>query len=320
MPPTHTHPHRPKRLLITGIAGFLGRHLARVATDAGWEVVGVVRTGPTCSTPNMTAAVRADLAEPGAARDAVEQLAPDAVVHAAANARTNECEMFPDLAWRDNVLATELLAAACEHVPLVVCSTDLVFDGDRPGGLYAEADGPKPINAYGRSKLAMEERLGLMDSHAVVARLPLLVGPPAAEDAPGSFLTGWVEQLRLGRDLVLFTDEWRTPLSVREAARGLLAALEHGRPGETYHLAGPSRVSRYELGLAFAGIAADALGIDASRIKPGVRADVPMPAPRAADVSLDGSKARTNLRFTPAPLESELAWTAGMMAAMMAGN
>lgn len=313
--PDHPHiPHPPKRLLITGIAGFLGQHLARVATDAGWEVLGVLRSSPTCSTPNMTALARADLAELGAARDAVEQLAPHAVIHCAANARTNECEKFPEAAWRDNVQATEHLAQACEHLPLVVCSTDLVFDGQRPGGMYAERDVANPINVYGRSKLAMEERLAQMGSHAIVARLPLLFGPPAARGAPGSFLAGWVEQLRQGQELVLFTDEWRTPLSAREAARGLLAALEQGQPAATYHLAGPLRVSRHELGLAFAALAAGPLGFDASRIRPGVRADVPMPAPRAADVSLDGAKARAELRFTPAPLEGELAWTAAMMA------
>lgn len=301
------------RLLITGVSGFLGQHLARVAHGAGWEVVGVLRSDPKCSTPNMTASARADLAEPGAARDAIERLSPDAVIHCAANARTNECEKFPEVAWRDNVLATELLARACEGIPLVVCSTDLVFDGKRPGGMYKENDAVGPLNVYARSKLNMEEKLHEMNSQAILARLPLLFGPPAAGGCPGCFLSSWVEHLKSGQDLVLFTDEWRTPLSAREASRGLLACLERGQAGSTYHIPGADRVDRYDLGRRFARDAAKLLGFDENLMKAGVQADVPMPAPRAKDVSLDGSKARDEIGFVSAPLDQELAWTAMAM-------
>lgn len=303
-----------QRLLITGIAGFLGRHLARVADDAGWEVVGVLRSTPECSTPNMAAFARADLAEPGAAQEAFEQLAPNAVIHCAANARTAECEKSPEIAHRDNVVATEQLARACEGVPLVVCSTDLVFDGERPGGMYIEGDATGPLNAYARSKAAMEDALAGMGSNAVVARLPLLFGPPAAEGAPGCFLSAWAEHLRGGQELVLFTDEWRTPLSARDAARGLLACLERGSPGETYHISGSDRVNRYELGRRFAAHAAGAMDFDASLMRAGVQADVPMPAPRAKDVSLNGTRATNDLGFVPRPLDQELEWTADTMA------
>jgi len=306
----------PKRLLITGIAGFLGQHLARVAHDAGYEVVGVLRSER--STPNMTASVRADLAEPETAREAIEQLEPDAVIHCAANARTAGCERSPKAAHRDNVVATEQLARACvgdeRTIPLIVCSTDLVFDGKQPDGMYTEDDTTGPLNAYARSKLAMERMLAGAGSHAIIARLPLLFGPPAAEGAPGCFLGTWAEHVRGGQELILFTDEWRTPLSAREASRGLLACLEHGTPGATYHIAGADRVDRYELGRQFAAYAAGPMGFDASLMKAGVRADVPMPAARAKDVSLDGSRARNDLGFVPRPLDDELKWTAGVMA------
>ncbi|UYV13865.1 MAG: SDR family oxidoreductase [Phycisphaera sp.] len=314
MPDRPHHLHDSKRLLITGVAGFLGRHLACVAHDAGYEITGVLRFTPECSTPNMTDFVRADLAEPRAAQDAIDRLSPDAIIHCAANARTNECERFPEAAQRDNVLATELLALACEGIPLVVCSTDLVFDGHRPGGMYREDDEPHPINAYGRSKLAMERRLREMGSNAVIARLPLLFGPPAAEGASGCFLSAWVEHLRKREDLVLFTDEWRTPLSARDAARGLLACLERGEPGEVYHVPGGERVDRLELGRRFARFAAEPLRFDAGLMRPGVQADVPMAAPRARDVSLDGARAASTLGFEPGTLDEELEWTAGVMA------
>lgn len=297
------------RLLITGIGGFLGHHLALVARDCGWDVAGVTR-----SSDSPFEHLRADLAESAVAAQIVEALAPDAVIHCAANARTAECEKSPQAAHRDNVVATEQLTRACEGIPLVVCSTDLVFDGERPGGMYVEGDTTGPLNAYARSKLAMEQMLSDMGSHAIVARLPLLFGPPAAANARGCFLSAWTDHLRGASELVLFTDEWRTPLSARDAARGLLTCLESGKPGKTYHVAGADRVDRYDLGKRFAAHAAGPLGFDASLMKAGVQADVPMPAPRAKDVSLDISRAKNDLGFTPRPLDEELEWIASVMA------
>ncbi|MGD1915989.1 MAG: SDR family oxidoreductase [Phycisphaerales bacterium] len=316
--PVH-HPGRPqndaRRLLITGIGGFLGSHLAELATDVGWEVSGVTRATPTDYPP-----VAIDLAEDGATRDAIERCSPDAVIHCAANARTNECERHPELAERDNVLATRLLAQACADdrppIPLVVCSTDLVFDGTRPGGMYRENDDARPVNVYGRSKLAMEQVLHEMGSHAIIARLPLLFGPPAHSGGKGSFLSGWVEHLRAGKPLVLFTDEWRTPLSARDAARGLLECLDKGQPGETYHLCGKERVNRHDIGIRFARHADRQLGFDAALLQAGKQADVPMTAPRAADVSLDGMKALRGLDFDAATLDNEIAWTVASMASV----
>ncbi|MEQ9097319.1 MAG: SDR family oxidoreductase [Phycisphaerales bacterium] len=301
------------RLLVTGIAGFLGAYVAQVATERGWRVVGITR-----ATPTPFESVQADLSAEGAVRDAVERMAPDAVIHCAANARTAECERDPQAAHRDNVTATVSLAEACRDVPMVVCSTDLVFDGERPGGMYAEGDETGPLNAYARSKLEMEHALREAGSHAVIARLPLLFGPPATSDGKGCFLSAWTEHLRSGRELVLFTDEWRTPLSARDAALGLLACLDRGAPGQIYHVAGDERVDRYDLGLRFAAHAAGPLGFDALLMKPGVQADVPMPAPRARDVSLAIARARNDLGFQPRPLDEELGWTAGVMAGQYA--
>ncbi len=309
---SETRTKAPRRLLITGIGGFLGHHLALVARDLGWHVLGVTR-----SSDSPFDHVRADLSDPGAAATVIRDAFPDAVIHCAANARTAECERAPETAHRDNVQATEQLARACDSLPLVVCSTDLVFDGERPGGMYTERDATGPLNAYARSKLAMERMLSKMGSRATVARLPLLFGPPAAAAARSCFLSAWAEHVSAGNELVLFTDEWRTPLSARDAACALLACLERGTPGEIYHVAGADRVNRYDLGRRFANHASEQLGFDANLMRPGVQADVPMPAPRAGDVSLDISRAKSDLGFSPRSLDEELEWTAGVMAGQL---
>jgi dTDP-4-dehydrorhamnose reductase len=85
--------------------------------------------------------------------------------------------------------------------------------------------------------------------------------------------------------LLLFTDEHRTPVCGRTAAKGLLLALEgvHG----IIHLGGRERVSRYEFGVMLART----FGLDESLLRRARQGDIPMLAARPPDVSLDSSRA-----------------------------
>ena len=293
-------------LLITGARGFLGQRLCQLAAGAGYTVVGLGRRPAPAPSPRW---IQADLAVETAAELALDQAAPAGVIHAAANARTIDCEQNPEAARRDNALASALLAAACGQrgIPLVHCSTDLVFDGRRPGGMYREFDPTGPVNVYARTKLEAEQRVRAAHGDAIICRLPLLVG----RGAPGatSFLDTWLDQMRRREPLILFTDEYRTPLAVEDAAAGLLLALERAaearRLGALLHLGGPERMNRYELGVLIGAAFAAALDIADAPLIPGLQADVPMPAPRAPDVSLDSTLA-DSLGFAPRPVREAL--------------
>jgi len=105
--------------------------------------------------------------------------------------------------------------------------------------------------------------------------------------------------LREGRELSLFTDELRTPVGARTAAKGLLMALGVG--DGILHLGGRERISRYDLGIRLAGM----LGADVGLIKPGRQRDRTVGAPRPPDVSLDSSRAYS-LGYDPPALREEL--------------
>ena len=98
---------------------------------------------------------------------------------------------------------------------------------------------------------------------------------------------------------MLFTDEVRTVVSVSDAAKGLLLALERARG--IIHLGGRERVSRYQFGLKLAGV----LGVAGELLTACTSKDFPMPAPRPADVSLNSEKAYS-IGYAPGLIEEEL--------------
>lgn len=287
--------NKPK-LLITGASGFLGWTVCRSASGS-WRVYGLANTHPE-ALPAGIDAVRADLTSPTDRRRLLETIRPDAVIHLAAASKPNFCQKFPEQSRHINVDAAVTLAELCAsmRIPFVFSSTDQVFDGT--AAPYSESSPPSPINVYGEQKLEAERLILAGNPNAVVCRMPLMYGDasPAAE----SFLQPLLASLKAGTSVSLFVDEYRTVVGAPSAARGLLLAVGHR--GGLLHLGGRQRLSRVEFGLHLAA----AVGADPSRIHSCRQRDVPMPAPRPADVSLDSSKAFA-LGYDPLPVDRELA-------------
>lgn len=99
----------------------------------------------------------ANLEEPESCRDAIERIAPSAVINAAAFTAVDAAEAHEDRATIINGDAPAAMAQACaaRDIPFVHLSTDYVFDGSGETPWHPDAS-PAPINAYGRSKLSGE--------------------------------------------------------------------------------------------------------------------------------------------------------------------
>lgn len=284
-----------KKLLVTGSSGFLGWNLCQLAQSAGWQVFGTYCfheiTIPGCQL------MRVDLTDFQALKSLFLEICPDAVIHAAAQSQPNVCQIYPEESYSINVTASSHLAGLCGEVeiPCVFTSTDLVFDGLNPP--YCETDAVCPVSRYGEQKVQAEMEMRDRNPQTIVCRMPLMFGEggPAAQ----SFLQPMLQTLRSGQELALFTDEFRTPVSGKTAAQGLLLALEQNEI--LLHLGGKERVSRYD----FFEQVIEVLDVKQGRIKPCRQEDVKMSAPRPPDVSLDSSKA-FSLGYNPLPLHLQL--------------
>jgi dTDP-4-dehydrorhamnose reductase len=281
------------RLLITGASGFLGWSICRAAQPS-WQVFGISYT-QSVSIEGCTM-LRADLTDTNALVQLMQTVRPDAVIHAAAVSQPNACQLDPDLSFAVNVTASLRIADLCAdgEIPCVFTSTDQVFAGD--AAPYQETDRLNPINRYGEHKAAAEIGMSQRLAQLSICRLPLMYGavPHAA-----SFIQPFIQKLQAGEVLRLFTDETRTPASNDDVAAGLLLALEH-QPS-VLHLGGPEALTR----LCMGQILADLLGYGDQYLVPCLQAELPMAAPRPANVSFDSSFAQS-LSFRPQKFSDEL--------------
>jgi len=289
------------KLLITGASGFLGWQACQVARDR-WQVCGTYWQHPV-ALPGVTLA-KLDLGDRDAIATLFNDWQPDAVLHLAALSKPNYCQTHPEDSYRINVAASQAIAelAAERAIPCAFTSTDLVFDGRQPP--YREDSPVCPLSRYGEHKVLAEQAMLAAYPRAAVCRMPLMFGPAAPQAE--SFLQGFARALRAGEELRLFTDEYRMPVSAATATEGLLLAL--AKASGILHLGGRERRSRYEFGL----LMAEQLELPTATLRPCLQRDVPMPAPRPADLTLDSSKA-FHLGYNPPTLREELAALRGQL-------
>lgn len=224
---------------------------------------------------------QADLAHPDKVRKAIESLAPDVVINAAAYTAVDRAESEPALAHTVNAEAPGAMAEACARTGawLIHYSTDYVFDGTATEP-YTEDAEVSPLNVYGRTKLAGEEAIR------------------AAHDRHLIFRTSWVysnhgqnflnTMLRLASErdeLNIVSDQAGTPTyagSLADATDRILHTLsnrwseDHDVSG-TYHMTCAGSTTWFD----FARRIFELSGLsDRVRVNPITTSEFPTPAAR----------------------------------------
>jgi dTDP-4-dehydrorhamnose reductase len=214
----------PRRVLVTGATGTLGRAFARVCHVRGLDHV-------------LTARQDLDVADPASVAAALSRHKPWAVVNTAGYVRVADAEREGDLCRRENTLGAETLARACAErgIPLVTFSSDLVFDGAR--GPYVESDQVNPATAYGRAKAEAERRVLAAHERALVVRTSAFFGPWDRYN----FAYAVLEALAAGRRFEAGPDVV-SPTYVPDLAHVTLDLLIDGAEG-VWHLASPGETS-----------------------------------------------------------------------------
>lgn len=252
---------RRVRALITGISGFVGRHLARELTEAGYEVHGFDRQLPTTPLVAAEAIHGGDILDGGSLRDLVATVSPDVLVHLAGAASVSQSFEDPRGTWRLNVDGTLHVLEAVRRAPLDVRT--LVVTSSEVYGFVPEAILPvteetpmRPYSPYGASKAAADFAAA---QYHLGFGLSVLRVRPFNHLGPGQdnrFLVPSVaEQIARGEAAgrprievrVGNTESRRDFLDVRDVVRAYRMILTDGDPNTPYVVGSGRSVSVQEI-------------------------------------------------------------------------
>jgi dTDP-4-dehydrorhamnose reductase len=222
---------------------------------------------------------------------AIDRYDPRIIVNAAAYTAVDRAESEPERALRVNGAAPGEMAlqALKRDIPLVHYSTDYVFDGTKATP-YVEADEPRPLCVYGRSKLAGEQAIRRSGVRGLIVRTSWVF----AESGQNFVRT--ILRLATERDRLRVVDDQigaPTPAAlIADVTAHMVKALDaDGWPiAETYHLTSSRHVSWHAFACAIVSQARARgmpLKVDAGAIEPIATRDYPTAARRPLNSRLD---------------------------------
>jgi GDP-4-dehydro-6-deoxy-D-mannose reductase len=283
------------RILVTGVTGFAGSHLAEHLVGRGEEVHGLAHEEPPY--PNLDAVAsrvrihHGDVTKAEDVSDALAQSGADAVIHLAGMAVPTAATADPIAAVRVNVLGTATVVKALEDHPrtaLVLASSADVYGA--PDRVPVDEDAPlRPGNVYSATKIAAE---GIARDFAARREGAVVILRPANQNGPrqhpGLAASAFARQIAqaeagLAEPVVKHgrLDAQRDFLDVRDMARAYAAASALRESG-TFNVGSGRSIAIAEildtlLALARIPIRAE---LDPSRVRGGEPARVALDATR----------------------------------------
>ena len=298
-----------EEVLITGINGFVGSHLAEACIKRGWRVFGTYRNNRSdlrniAHLVDKITLVHCDILDPTNVDETVRSLQPDALFHLAAQSFVPESWAAPRHTFELNTIGTlNILSSVTRfsrETRVQVAGTSeeygAIDDYTKP---ITEKTELKPLSPYGVSKVAADlltrQYVASHKIWAVVTRAFNHTGPRRGAAFAESDWALQIAQVEAGMRPHKIQhgnlSAIRDMTDVRDIVLGYIAAVEHGRPGEVYQLcSGTSRSMESILdrliSLSKVEIKKE---LDQSRLRPS---DVPR-------LVGDYSKAREELHWEP---------------------
>ncbi len=296
------------RVLITGITGFVGGHLAeRLTTEGGHAIAGLGRRAEwPAELAHLSSAARlhaADLHDESRLAEVLAEVRPEWIFHLAGYAKTGQSFREPEACWKANLDGTRALYQAVARSGLrprvLFASTGLVYGDPDPG--HADIDETtslKPASPYAASKAAADLLSYQATRHpgldVVRVRLFNQIGPRQSSDYAIANFARQIAAIEAGRQApILETGDLsasRDLTDVRDMTAALRAVIEFGATADVFN-AGRGEVRRID----------DVLHrlVGLARVKPEIRSKTEL-----------GRKADTTIsRANPGKLRDITGWT-----------
>jgi GDP-4-dehydro-6-deoxy-D-mannose reductase len=229
--------------LITGIAGFCGRHLAAFLSNGGYTVVGFDRQD--WSTPGVTV-YQGDIADTAWLQRLVGAVQPQVIFHLAA--LTDPRAGYEEL-HRVNALGTlaflNIVRETCAQALILITSTSAVYGQVPPEDIPIDENRAfRPANAYAVSKIAQEmvayQQFAEHGLRVIRTRAFNITGPGESAYFVTSAFARQIADIEAGRrEPVLQVGNLETVrdlTDVRDVVRAYSLLAEYGEPGAVYNV------------------------------------------------------------------------------------
>ena len=237
------------RVLITGVTGFAGGHLAQYLSSVKKvELFGFRRARSKKEAPKNVRLLKADLLDKEAVRKALGQIKPDRVFHLAGRASAGQSWQNPGETFKNNVTGTQILLEEIvrqnSRTRVHIAGSAEVY-GLCPEGTKVRENAPfHPLNPYAVSKVAQEAvSLHYFKNYrlpVVITRAFNHIGPGQSESFVSSDFAKQVAAIEAGTSKPVMNvgnlGSVRDFTDVRDMVRAYWLALERGKPGEIYNI------------------------------------------------------------------------------------
>ncbi len=288
------------KVLVTGGAGFIGKHLVKFLLKKNYSVT--IFDNFSNSTKESIShliqigvnVIEGDILNPLDIQDAVKK--QDIVIHLAAKISVSESIDDPLETFQVNVDGTKNVLAACKKnqvKKLIVASSAAVYGEGNQNVNLTEETKTNPISPYGQSKVMMEQIIRQWESShdvkCIILRFFNIYGIGQSPEYAG-VITKFLEKIKGKKSIEIFGDGLQTRdfVAIEDVINSIYNAMQYGDNG-TYNIASGKSVTIKKLAEQMIALSGKKLEIKYYTVKKG---DI-------KHSQADISQAKKELRYSP---------------------
>jgi GDP-4-dehydro-6-deoxy-D-mannose reductase len=244
---------KPSKILITGAAGFTGRHACEHFSRAGFQVIPVVRTKKGSDFETTYNVIECDLTNKTGVMMLLHSFEPDYVLHLAGQNSVDQSWKDPLLTFESNVMSTinllEAIRKSRKNSKVVIVGSALEMDPAKTN---------IPQHPYSLTKtiqtLCSRSWAHLFNMDIMIAKPSNLVGPGYSNGICSIIGRQVASMINGDREKVIEINDLsaqRDFLDVRDAVKAYHIILEKGDSGKIYNIASGETRSIEEVVLVF---------------------------------------------------------------------
>ena len=242
------------KIIITGGAGFIGKHLVNYLLDKG-NVITIFDNFSNSEENSMGYFIKNGVKVINGDIRKFEEILKetenqDILIHLAAKISVSESILNPSETFEVNVDGTKNVLEACKRSNIkkvIIASSAAVYGESVPKIKLKENTKTNPISPYGKSKLVMEQEIRKNNINCIILRFFNIFGIGQTSEYAG-VITKFIEMISTNKPLKIFGDGMQTRdfVSINDVVESIYDAIKNGKNG-TYNIASGKAITINEL-------------------------------------------------------------------------